>query len=103
MDIRGAVDAAVPTNIIDAKAAEVRANLVNWQSYLQSQMISVEDCEFIKKFEVANSEDKQAILTKEGHQVQSLSDRAVILTLIDDTLQWEHLGSIISLESTSTT
>lgn len=35
MDIRGAVDAAVPTNIIAAKAAEVRANLVNWQSYLQ--------------------------------------------------------------------
>jgi len=35
MDIRGAVDAAVPTNIIAAKAAEVRANKVNWQSYLQ--------------------------------------------------------------------
>lgn len=35
MDIRGAVDAAVPTNIIAAKAAEVRANQVNWQSYLQ--------------------------------------------------------------------
>ncbi|XP_013873821.1 V-type proton ATPase subunit H-like [Austrofundulus limnaeus] len=69
MDIRGAVDAAVPTNIIAAKAAEVRANLVNWQSYLQSQMISTEDCEFIKKFEKANSEEKQLILTKEGHQV----------------------------------
>uniref|UniRef100_A0A3B5B8B0 V-type proton ATPase subunit H n=1 Tax=Stegastes partitus TaxID=144197 RepID=A0A3B5B8B0_9TELE len=71
MDIRGAVDAAVPTNIIAAKAAEVRANQVNWQSYLQSQMISTEDCEFIKKFEVANSEDKQVILTNEGHQVPS--------------------------------
>ena len=35
MDIRGAVDAAVPTNIIATKAAEVRANKVNWQSYLQ--------------------------------------------------------------------
>lgn len=32
-------------------------------------MISVEDCEFIKKFEVANSEEKQIILTSEGHQV----------------------------------
>lgn len=32
-------------------------------------MISVEDCEFIKKFEVANSEEKQIILTNEAHQV----------------------------------
>lgn len=42
MDIRGAVDAAVPTNIIAAKAAEVRANLVNWQSYLQWVHITAE-------------------------------------------------------------
>uniref|UniRef100_A0A665WPT8 V-type proton ATPase subunit H n=1 Tax=Echeneis naucrates TaxID=173247 RepID=A0A665WPT8_ECHNA len=97
MDIRGAVDAAVPTNIIAAKAAEVRANLVNWQSYLQSQMISVEDCEFIKKFEVANSEEKQLILTNEGHQcaktflnlmahISKEQTVQYILTLIDDTL-----------------
>lgn len=32
-------------------------------------MISSEDCEFIKKFEVATSEEKQVILTNEGHQV----------------------------------
>lgn len=32
-------------------------------------MISAEDCEFIKKFEVANSEEKQVILTNEGQQV----------------------------------
>lgn len=32
-------------------------------------MISGEDCEFIKKFEVSHSEQKQAILTNEGHQV----------------------------------
>lgn len=35
-------------------------------------MISAEDCEFIKKFEVANSEEKQVILTNEGHQVSHL-------------------------------
>uniref|UniRef100_A0A8B9RM78 V-type proton ATPase subunit H n=1 Tax=Astyanax mexicanus TaxID=7994 RepID=A0A8B9RM78_ASTMX len=98
MDIRGAVDAAVPTNIIAAKAAEVRANKVNWQSYLQGQMISGEDCEFIKKFEVAHSEDKQAILTNEGHQcaktflnlmahISKEQTVQYILTLIDDTLQ----------------
>uniref|UniRef100_A0A7N6C3V5 V-type proton ATPase subunit H n=1 Tax=Anabas testudineus TaxID=64144 RepID=A0A7N6C3V5_ANATE len=101
MDIRGAVDAAVPTNIIAAKAAEVRANLVNWQSYLQSQMISSEDCEFIKKFEVATSEEKQVILTNEGHQcaktflnlmahISKEQTVQYILTLIDDTLQENH-------------
>ncbi|XP_037132478.1 V-type proton ATPase subunit H isoform X1 [Syngnathus acus] len=101
MDIRGAVDAAVPTNIIAAKAAEVRANLVNWQSYLQSQMISAEDCEFIKKFEVANSEEKQVILTNEGHQcaktflnlmahISKEQTVQYILTLTDDTLQENH-------------
>ncbi|KAK3546320.1 hypothetical protein QTP70_025682 [Hemibagrus guttatus] len=101
MDIRGAVDAAVPTNIIAAKAAEVRANKVNWQSYLQGQMISGEDCEFIKKFEVAHSEQKQAILTNEGHQcaktflnlmahISKEQTVQYILTLIDDTLQENH-------------
>ncbi|XP_026061716.1 V-type proton ATPase subunit H-like isoform X1 [Carassius auratus] len=101
MDIRGAVDAAVPTNIIAAKAAEVRANKVNWQSYLQGQMISAEDCEFIKKFEIAGSEDKQAILTKDGHQcaktflnlmahISKEQTVQYILTLIDDTLQENH-------------
>lgn len=41
-----------------------------WVSlFFRGQMISAEDCEFISKFEVARSEDKQAILTKEGHQV----------------------------------
>ncbi|XP_036842692.1 V-type proton ATPase subunit H isoform X2 [Oncorhynchus mykiss] len=102
MDIRGAVDAAVPTNIIAAKAAEVRANKVNWQSYLQGQMISAEDCEFIKKFEVAHSEEKQTILTNEGHQcartflnlmahISKEQTVQYILTLIDDTLQENHL------------
>ncbi|XP_036374989.1 V-type proton ATPase subunit H isoform X1 [Megalops cyprinoides] len=101
MDIRGAVDAAVPTNIIAAKAAEVRANKVNWQSYLQGQMISAEDCEFIKRFEMARSEEKQAILTNEGHQcaktflnlmahISKEQTVQYILTLIDDTLQENH-------------
>ncbi|XP_038665281.1 V-type proton ATPase subunit H isoform X3 [Scyliorhinus canicula] len=101
MDIRGAVDAAVPTNIIAAKAAEVRANKVNWQSYLQGQMISGEDCEFIKKFEAARAEDKQRILDNEGHQcartflnlmahISKEQTVQYILTMIDDMLQENH-------------
>ena len=40
--------------------------------FSRGQMISVEDCDFIKKFEVANTDEKQAILTNEGHQVSHL-------------------------------
>uniref|UniRef100_A0A3Q2TF03 V-type proton ATPase subunit H n=1 Tax=Fundulus heteroclitus TaxID=8078 RepID=A0A3Q2TF03_FUNHE len=64
-------------------------------------MISTEDCEFIKKFEKANSEEKQVILTKEGHQcaktflnlmahISKEQTVQYILTLIDDTLQENH-------------
>uniref|UniRef100_A0A8C5MJG8 V-type proton ATPase subunit H n=1 Tax=Leptobrachium leishanense TaxID=445787 RepID=A0A8C5MJG8_9ANUR len=98
MDIRGAVDAAVPTNIIAAKAAEVRANKVNWQSYLQGQMISGEDCEFIKRFEKSLPEEKQTILTNEGSQcaktfinlmshISKEQTVQYILTIVDDMLQ----------------
>ncbi|XP_043363802.1 V-type proton ATPase subunit H isoform X3 [Dermochelys coriacea] len=102
MDIRGAVDAAVPTNIIAAKAAEVRANKVNWQSYLQGQMISGEDCEFIQRFEQKRSpEEKQELLQAEGSQcaktfinlmthISKEQTVQYILTMIDDMLQEKH-------------
>ncbi|XP_032630586.1 V-type proton ATPase subunit H [Chelonoidis abingdonii] len=102
MDIRGAVDAAVPTNIIAAKAAEVRANKVNWQSYLQGQMISGEDCEFIQRFEQKRSpEGKQELLQAEGSQcaktfinlmthISKEQTVQYILTMIDDMLQEKH-------------
>ncbi|XP_045437363.1 V-type proton ATPase subunit H isoform X5 [Pipistrellus kuhlii] len=102
MDIRGAVDAAVPTNIIAAKAAEVRANKVNWQSYLQGQMISAEDCEFIQRFEMKRTpEEKQEMLQNEGSQcaktfinlmthISKEQTVQYILTMIDDMLQENH-------------
>ncbi|XP_029779000.1 V-type proton ATPase subunit H isoform X1 [Suricata suricatta] len=102
MDIRGAVDAAVPTNIIAAKAAEVRANKVNWQSYLQGQMISAEDCEFIQRFEMKRTpEEKQEMLQTEGSQcaktfinlmthISKEQTVQYILTLVDDMLQENH-------------
>nr|KAF6404528.1 ATPase H+ transporting V1 subunit H [Rousettus aegyptiacus] len=102
MDIRGAVDAAVPTNIIAAKAAEVRANKVNWQSYLQGQMISAEDCEFIQRFEMKRTpEEKQEMLQTEGSQcaktfinlmthISKEQTVQYILTMVDDMLQENH-------------
>lgn len=53
-------------------AAVRKSDSVLHEFLFRSQMISVEDCEFIKKFEVANSEEKQIILTNEAHQVTSL-------------------------------
>lgn len=57
-------------------------------------MISAEDCEFIKKFEVANSEEKQAILTAEGHQVNSLS-----VSLVVNRVQCSHKLFLMSLNT----
>ena len=69
MDIRGAVDAAVRSNVCATKAAEVRANKVNWQSYLQGQMISAEDCEFIQRFDMNRAaEGSSNMLQTEGSQ-----------------------------------
>ncbi|KAM3840583.1 V-type proton ATPase subunit H isoform 2-T2 [Vipera latastei] len=102
MDIRGAVDAAVPTNIIAAKAAEVRANKVNWQLYLQGLMISGEDCEFIQRFEQKRSpEEKQELIQAEGNQcaktfislmthISKEQTVQYILTMVDDMLQENH-------------
>ncbi|XP_044279932.1 V-type proton ATPase subunit H isoform X1 [Varanus komodoensis] len=102
MDIRGAVGAAVPTNIIAAKAAEVRANKVNWHLYLQGQMISGEDCEFIQRFEQKrNPEEKQELIQNEGNQcaktfinlmshISKEQTVQYILTMIDDMLQENH-------------
>ncbi|KAI1243380.1 hypothetical protein IHE44_0000984 [Lamprotornis superbus] len=88
MDIRGAVDAAVPTNIIAAKAAEVRANKVNWQSYLQFE-------------QKRNPEEKQELLQTEGNQcaktfinlmthISKEQTVQYILTMVDDMLQENH-------------
>ncbi|XP_054564418.1 V-type proton ATPase subunit H isoform X5 [Eptesicus fuscus] len=110
MDIRGAVDAAVPTNIIAAKAAEVRANKVNWLSYLQGQMISAEDCEFIQRFEMKRSpEEKQEMLQTEGSQcaktfinlmthISKEQTVQYILTMVDDMLQ-KLRGSGVAVET----
>lgn len=67
-------EVAVPIPAISTahKSLSCCLNLtLSWIKFCRSQMISAEDCEFIKKFEVANSDEKQAILTAEGHQVDS--------------------------------
>ncbi|CAM9640952.1 V-type proton ATPase subunit H [Petromyzon marinus] len=91
----------VPTNIVAAKAAEVRSSSVNWQSYLQSQMISQDDCEFIKRFERMPTAQRQHILETEGiqtaktflnlmSQISREQTVQLLLTMVDDMLQEDH-------------
>ncbi|XP_063406931.1 V-type proton ATPase subunit H-like isoform X3 [Mytilus trossulus] len=90
--------AQVATSLLQQRANDVRSNRVNWQSYLQGQMISHEDFQFISKFDNANSEVKNAILMDNPQQFAktmfSLMNRIAkdqtlqyILTMLDDVLQ----------------
>jgi hypothetical protein len=48
------------------KCNEVRSTKVNWQSYLQGQMISSEDYAFMAKFDSANSPDARTAVIREN-------------------------------------
>ncbi|XP_043234791.1 V-type proton ATPase subunit H-like [Amphibalanus amphitrite] len=64
------VDLGECTGLLQVQAAEIKAQKVNWQSYLQSQMISQEDYNFILAYDnaVGNPEKRNAILREHGHQ-----------------------------------
>ncbi|XP_041361285.1 V-type proton ATPase subunit H-like isoform X2 [Gigantopelta aegis] len=90
--------AQVATSLLQERANDVRANRVNWQSYLQGQMISHEVFEFISKFDSGNSEVRTAMLQKNPTQFavtfyilisQIAKDQTLqyILTMLDDALQ----------------
>lgn len=49
---------------------EVRGHTVNWQSYLQGQMIQTEDFEVIREFDRAKTTDaRQQVLERRGDEV----------------------------------
>lgn len=94
--------AQVATSLLQQRANDVRANRVNWQSYLQGQMISQEDFAFISKFDSCNAEQRQAVLTDPSGRTQFqfaktffnlmshiAKDQTLqyILTMLDDVLQ----------------
>lgn len=90
--------AQVATSLLQQRANDVRANRVNWQSYVQGQMISQEDYNFIYQFDNANGETKSAMLKEAGPQFartffnlmsQIAKDQTLqyILTMLDDVLQ----------------
>ncbi|KAL4218423.1 V-type proton ATPase subunit H [Mactra antiquata] len=92
--------AQVATSLLQQRANDVRSNTINWQSYLQGQMITNEDFQFISKFDYANMEQRQMMLGSQEGKMQFAKtffnlmshvakDQTLqyILTMLDDALQ----------------
>jgi len=86
------------TSVFQQKALEIRAQRINWQSYLQSQMISQEDFQFISRYDSADVETREAIVQENPLQSAKTfysllghisKDQTIqyLLTLVDDFLQ----------------
>jgi len=91
-------DNVAATSVLQQRAGEVRANRINWQSYLQSQMISQDDFTFISRFDGGNQQDREKIITENPMQCAKTfhnllghisKDQTIqyLLTLVDDFLQ----------------
>jgi len=91
-------DVVAATSVLQQKANDIRSQRVNWQSYLQSQMISEDDYNFIIAFDNIAPDKREAILKE--HRLQCAKtfmnllghiskDQTIqyILTMIDDMLQ----------------
>ncbi|XP_071503117.1 V-type proton ATPase subunit H-like [Diadema antillarum] len=87
-----------PLNLFEREANEVRNHRVNWQSYLQGQMISQEDFAFIKDYDLAGSERRDQLIHALGPLCAKTLVRLMgriakettvryILTLVDDLLK----------------
>ncbi|CAK9294056.1 unnamed protein product [Gordionus sp. m RMFG-2023] len=97
-DLEFAKDVLTGTSLLQQRASDIRNQKINWQSYMQSQMISPEEMDFIIMLEQANSSQKNQILEKNPalcakiliSMMQHISKEQTIqyiLTLLDDLLQ----------------
>jgi len=86
------------TSVLQQRAQEVRNQRINWQSYLQSQMIAKEDFEFISRFDGADANTRAGLIQQDPLQLpktfmnllsQISKDSTIqyLLTLLDDLLQ----------------
>ncbi|CAL1270361.1 unnamed protein product [Larinioides sclopetarius] len=92
----GVLDA---TGALQQRASEIRGQMVNWMSYLQSNMITQDDYNFIIAFDKArDKKSRDAILETQAHQCSKTflsllghisKDQTLqyILIMIDDMLQ----------------
>ncbi|XP_066992570.1 V-type proton ATPase subunit H isoform X1 [Anabrus simplex] len=92
------IDMLAATSVLQQQATEIRTQHVNWQSYLQSQMISQEDYNFIVAFDNADAATREALLRENRSQCAKTflnllghvsKDQTIqyILIMIDDMLQ----------------
>ncbi|XP_066595003.1 V-type proton ATPase subunit H isoform X2 [Prorops nasuta] len=92
------IDMLAATSILQQQAADIRNQHINWQSYLQSQMISKEDYDFIVAFDTSDVNVREEKLKQNPHQAAKTflnllghvsKDQTIqyILTMIDDMLQ----------------
>ncbi|XP_056643629.1 V-type proton ATPase subunit H isoform X2 [Diorhabda carinulata] len=91
-------DMLAATSVLQQRATDIRNQHVNWLSYLQSQMISQEDYDFIVAFDVPDSAKREELLLKNRNQcaqtflnllghVSKDQTLQYILVLVDDMLQ----------------
>ncbi|XP_043500618.1 V-type proton ATPase subunit H isoform X2 [Polistes fuscatus] len=92
------IDMLAATSTLQQQAAEIRNQRINWQSYLQSQMIPKEDYDFIVAFDTSDANAREAKLKENPHQaaktflnlldhISKEQTTQYILTMIDDMLQ----------------
>lgn len=97
----GNIDMLAATSVLQQQATEIRAQRVNWQSYLQSQMITQEDYNFITAFDNADASTREALLREKRSQCAKTflnllehvsKDQTIqyVLVMIDDMLQEER-------------
>lgn len=90
--------AQIATSTLQSHANEIRANRVNWQSYLKGQMISQEDYLFVSKFDQANMDVKKRMLQENPMEFAKTfinlmnhiaKDQTLqyVLTVVDDVLK----------------
>ena len=86
------------TSVLQQRAQEVRAQRINWQSYLQSQMISQEDFSVISRLDSGDPNSRKKVVKEAAQQCAKTlynllghisKDQTVqyLLTLVDDFLQ----------------
>ncbi|KAG8248173.1 V-type proton ATPase subunit H isoform X2 [Homalodisca vitripennis] len=91
-------DMLAATSVLQQKATEIRGQRVNWQSYLQSQMITQEDFSFITSFDNADAAGRESLLKDKRTQCAKTflnllehvsKDQTIqyVLVMIDDMLQ----------------
>ncbi|KAF6208417.1 hypothetical protein GE061_016873 [Apolygus lucorum] len=92
------IDMLAATSVLQHQASEIRQQRVNWQSYLQGQMITQEDFNFITAFDRADQETRAKLINEHRgllaktflnlleHVSKDLTIQYV-LVMIDDMLQ----------------